>query len=71
MMLGMCGVCKKEIRYRVQKSQKSIQCPKCGEVHYIDAKEGSITTAHCGHLTMIYEEGGGYYHIHENNEKKG
>ena len=69
-MLGMCGICHKEITFHEEKSQEFILCKKCGEKHYIGKREGSITTAHCGCGALIYEEGGGIMHEHPNTEVK-
>jgi len=58
--LFMCGVCKKEIKVREQKSQEFIKCSDCGKKHYINKREGSITTATCGCGKILIEEGGGF-----------
>jgi DNA-directed RNA polymerase subunit RPC12/RpoP len=69
MLLGMCGVCKREITFHEEKAQEFIKCKKCGEKHYIGKREGSLSTIHCGCGDIIYEEGGGLWHDHLNKER--
>lgn len=58
-LLGMCGVCHKEITVHEVKSQECMICPDCGKKHYIGKREGALTTARCGCGTILIEEGGG------------